>query len=474
MYGGVHMVSLLTKSEQQTILGQVIGKINSGDLRHAEMNIQLVMEHALKSEQLDCYAQSLLLQIRLLNYTHHYSDAFLYLERLKPYVTTHLTEEEQYIFHIQQTIFNFAHGIGHPVDDFMQLLHELETKKFAYLQKIIINQLLSINFQEGHLASSIELYERYETIFYEDHLSKILSDSTLQFQFNAFRLFYAQRDFEKCADLFDHFKTAPESKQTPMHDPLYWSCKALLEIATGNVQEAMTYFNHFLERLETPYFYISDMELWITALENKQLTKEVIFYQKKVIQIMKKQAHFEELTKRSQIIEEKSRKYYEERLYKDHLTGVKNRNYLDHFMQKDDHHHPFTLCILDIDCFKTINDTYGHTVGDHAIRFVAKLMKNWIPDQNVEIMRYGGDEFIVTLPFSYEEALPLIQQLHDIILNTPFQLREGRGAIFLSASIGIGYSERPQSLEMLFQLADAALYEAKNKRGIVSSKHALS
>lgn len=101
-------------------------------------------------------------------------------------------------------------------------------------------------------------------------------------------------------------------------------------------------------------------------------------------------------------------------------------------------------------------------------------MKNELSNQNVEMMRYGGDEFIIILPLHHEEALPIIQQLHSAILTTPFQLREGRGAVFLSASIGIGYSEQPEPLEVFFQLTDAALYETKINRGTISSKHAFS
>lgn len=119
------------------------------------------------------------------------------------------------------------------------------------------------------------------------------------------------------------------------------------------------------------------------------------------------------------------------------------------------------VLFLDLDGFKLINDTQGHSVGDIVLVEVAQRFRKAVRARDV-IGRFGGDEFIVVAPDlgGPEEAEMLAQRLHDI-LSTPV-LAEGR-IITVNASIGIALSDAGGSTsEQLIGDADIAMYEAKS------------
>ncbi len=85
----------------------------------------------------------------------------------------------------------------------------------------------------------------------------------------------------------------------------------------------------------------------------------------------------------------------------DQLTGMYNRKYLDEFADKGISQAlrtktPYGILMVDIDFFKMINDTYGHDVGDEAIRIIARVIKDTIRKSDIAI-RFGGEEFLVLL-----------------------------------------------------------------------------
>jgi len=89
-------------------------------------------------------------------------------------------------------------------------------------------------------------------------------------------------------------------------------------------------------------------------------------------------------------------------IFEDELTGLHNRrfllSYFEHKVHWDqDEHFPLSLLILDVDLFKTINDTYGHDAGDQALVFIAGLLKE-VAGEDAFPVRFGGDEFMVLLP----------------------------------------------------------------------------
>jgi diguanylate cyclase (GGDEF)-like protein/PAS domain S-box-containing protein len=165
-----------------------------------------------------------------------------------------------------------------------------------------------------------------------------------------------------------------------------------------------------------------------------------------------------------------SSKQMEERFkhsaYHDTLTGLPNRimflkrlkRMLDRCKRGDGS--PFAVLILDIDRFKSVNDTYGQPVGDIVLADFAGTLKSTLRPEDV-IARLGGDEFAVLLDNmrSVNEAILAADRLKEAFAE--YYEIEGQ-EIFISASIGIAHSqEHCDQPEDLFRNAEAALYQAK-------------
>lgn len=201
-----------------------------------------------------------------------------------------------------------------------------------------------------------------------------------------------------------------------------------------------------------------------------RLYEDVIYYQGLMITLLETQYAKEVGQVRKESMKELSRQFYEGQLFVDQLTGAKNRNFYEHLLSKQQRVKNYTIVVLDIDRFKKINDTYGHTLGDEAIKFVASHLLKWTPKHDISIVRYGGDEFILLIPYRYEEFRESIQQLHDKILTTPFYIQKTDETINLSVSMGIGYTnDYYYSVGNLFEIADTAIYEAKKTRSTIVS-----
>jgi diguanylate cyclase (GGDEF)-like protein len=122
---------------------------------------------------------------------------------------------------------------------------------------------------------------------------------------------------------------------------------------------------------------------------------------------------------------------------------------------------PLTISMLDIDHFKKINDTYGHTVGDEVLRKLAGELREHIryPDS---IGRYGGEEFLIVLAHSMlkaarEQAERLCRHVRSL------RIQAGEQEITITISIGIAqYKIHKEDWQALLNRADAALYEAKH------------
>jgi len=119
----------------------------------------------------------------------------------------------------------------------------------------------------------------------------------------------------------------------------------------------------------------------------------------------------------------------------------------------------FTLCFIDIDDFKPVNDQHGHAVGDELLRAFAQRLRDGVRASD-PVARLGGDEFAVLLDgLAPREALPVAQALIDRV-SRPYAVRERRIAI--SACIGLaGYPDHAETAGQLLEQADAAMYRGK-------------
>ena len=118
-----------------------------------------------------------------------------------------------------------------------------------------------------------------------------------------------------------------------------------------------------------------------------------------------------------------------------------------------------TVAMLDIDHFKSINDTYGHPVGDEVIRGLAWLLKGRLRTSDM-IGRYGGEEFLVALPdVSPAKAWEVINRIREDFSSLPHA--HASGALFASFSAGLASVPDFDSAAALTEAADNALLEAK-------------
>ncbi len=146
----------------------------------------------------------------------------------------------------------------------------------------------------------------------------------------------------------------------------------------------------------------------------------------------------------------------------DGLTGIANRrsfndNYSKEFERASRYNQPLSLVLVDLDFLKVINDTFGHQIGDEAIKTIGHLLKQ--SSRSVDLpARYGGEEFCLLLPNTeINMAEQLAERIRRLINDVHI---EGPGHI--SASLGVAnfpiHADEP---EELFKRADEALYEAK-------------
>ena len=148
----------------------------------------------------------------------------------------------------------------------------------------------------------------------------------------------------------------------------------------------------------------------------------------------------------------------------DALTGVHNRHWMSEafpraLLRCARNTQPVAIMIVDIDFFKRVNDTYGHLVGDVALKTVAKYMaKNLRPFDL--LVRYGGEEFALLLPNTGRAAAEaLAERLRSLIADCKIQSDNIQFQVTISTGVALAYGEK--TLKVLLEEADRALYRAK-------------
>ena len=147
----------------------------------------------------------------------------------------------------------------------------------------------------------------------------------------------------------------------------------------------------------------------------------------------------------------------------DDLTKVANRRYIMEVMEFEvgrSHRYKTPLCaaLLDIDHFKSINDTYGHHVGDDVLKHVAKLYQEGMRKMDM-VGRYGGEEFVLVLPHTHISAAK--QVLERLRKTTEAQVFENMLDRQVTVSIGLAELSDSEAMDDFLKRADDVLYEAK-------------
>ena len=145
----------------------------------------------------------------------------------------------------------------------------------------------------------------------------------------------------------------------------------------------------------------------------------------------------------------------------DSLTGLGNRRYFDEQLKRamhnaNRHHAQVGLVLGDLNKFKAINDTYGHSTGDQVLIQFADILRTCIRDSD-SIFRFGGDEFAIIVENASEYALDIIQSRIDSALKSNVLLAKYQ----ISCSLGTTFMNRADNELSLFERADQALYRQK-------------
>lgn len=160
------------------------------------------------------------------------------------------------------------------------------------------------------------------------------------------------------------------------------------------------------------------------------------------------------------LLEKKDKKVYMGLSATDPLTELLNRRALQNAVEEELKKKATGYFIfIDIDNFKTYNDTYGHSNGDLCLKHCARTMKKCFPEDSI-LGRYGGDEFVVCLKgATQEETYAYMQEFQSWL--TPLTLSTGEVAELSVSAGGAAYPDQGEDFVSLCRSADAALYEVK-------------
>ncbi|ORJ57092.1 GGDEF domain-containing response regulator [Geothermobacter hydrogeniphilus] len=163
-----------------------------------------------------------------------------------------------------------------------------------------------------------------------------------------------------------------------------------------------------------------------------------------------------------------------ELIYTDDLTGLYNQRYLDIVLEQEIRRSErygleFSIIFLDIDHFKTVNDTHGHLSGSKALKEVAGLLRKCIREVDVPF-RYGGDEFTALLVETGLEGAPVVAERVRRTIEQHIFLAELGQDFKLTASVGYAtYPKDAQDKRAVLELADKAMYLGKKVRNVTRS-----
>ena len=221
---------------------------------------------------------------------------------------------------------------------------------------------------------------------------------------------------------------------------------------------------------ETVYFFNSDNELF------KEVNKNTFSFETQngsgrchYIRIREERAFYKQKNSTIYFISDITKQYIESHAlekmaYIDELTGLPNRRALkDSYYELPDKVDKDATCILgilDIDKFKHVNDTYGHSIGDLVLQLLSKIFTNRLR-RNDAIFRYGGEEFVFLLNnVSLIQAKEIIEGINRHFCELTKQ-EQGFNCTFSCGMILINNLNQDKSLERQILLADELLYKAK-------------
>lgn len=256
---------------------------------------------------------------------------------------------------------------------------------------------------------------------------------------------------------FQRYRISPQLNH-PQFDNI-----VVLEVQTGNDPPAGDY--HFqLERVEFSGQIISTQR-WYQAIIAIWLVSALLFLAMRIVrlnrELKRRKARELELMEINGLLDTRSRQL-EEMARTDPLTGVFNRQGIEEAIKVGLkewrlHRKPLSIIMLDVDFFKEINDTHGHSVGDRVLAGLSELMQKNIRQDEL-LARWGGEEFVLVCPNApLKQAGKLAEKLRSLVEGHRFE-----NNIKVTVSVGVATLTDGETLDQLFVRADKALYQAKH------------
>ncbi len=163
---------------------------------------------------------------------------------------------------------------------------------------------------------------------------------------------------------------------------------------------------------------------------------------------------------------------------RDPLTSLYNRRFIDDRLPVDVinaavNKSALSVCFIDLDNFKILNDTYGHEIGDQIIVVISRILNDTIRSESDWAARYGGDEFLLCLNHAdSKQAERIMKRIAEATLKSDFSAQGESVALSLSYGIA-SMQEKPRTAEELIQLADRRMFEAKKNKKKINTKRIL-
>jgi diguanylate cyclase (GGDEF)-like protein len=156
---------------------------------------------------------------------------------------------------------------------------------------------------------------------------------------------------------------------------------------------------------------------------------------------------------------------------RDGLTGIYNRRHFDEVLLSEWKRSirtqmPLALLLIDVDCFKNLNDRYGHPEGDECLKKIAQQLSKILRRSSDTLARYGGEEFIAVLPeTSRESAQTIADEMRISVEDLKIDNEGSTANCVVTVSIGVCSENATLSrpAEEMLNAADEALYRAKEQ-----------
>ena len=157
---------------------------------------------------------------------------------------------------------------------------------------------------------------------------------------------------------------------------------------------------------------------------------------------------------------QKAKRHLKEQSMTDHLTGLGNRRYLydalSNLLLNSREQTPLSLCLIDLDDFKSINDNYGHHKGDKILKAFAKFALDQLRESDITT-RFGGEEFVVIMPETS------IETAHNVIFQILEKLnQQSLEGLKITFSAGISLFQGKVSADELIDMADKDMFRVKS------------